>query len=275
MKIGIGTILSSETIDILELAPRVEELGFESLWAPEQPTLPVDTAEPIPREWGEIPDPFILLSRAAAVTETLMLGTGIVVVTEHHPVTLAKVVGTVDMCSNGRLLFGIGVGSHAEQSEIFGVDFAHRWTQAREAVFAMKALWTKDISEHHGHYYNFPPVYCYPKPTQKPHPPVFLGSMVPQVFARVVAYADGWIPIGLTPGQILKGRESLNKLAIGAGRDPRAIQITAYCENTDSAVMREYMEAGADRIVLSLQSAGKKESFKALDAIAANAKEFL
>ena len=275
MKLGIGTILGPETIDIVDLAPHVEGLGFESIWTGKQPTLPVHTADPIPREWGNIPAPFILLSRAAAVTQTLKLGTAVVVVTEHHPVTLAKSVGTLDMYSNGRLIFGIGTGSHSEEAGIFGVDFAHRWTQAREAVGAMKELWTEDISEHHGSYYDFPPVYCYPKPVQKPYPPILLGSMVPQVFGRIVAYADGWIPIGIQPEKVREGRQKLDELAVNAGRDPESIDITTFSETNDIGDIQEQAEAGADRIILSLPSAARDESLRTLDAIALQVKDLL
>tara|TARA_Y100000590_G_scaffold51824_1_gene54373 strand:+ start:341 stop:1168 length:828 start_codon:yes stop_codon:yes gene_type:complete len=275
MKLGIGTILGPQTIDIVDLAPRVEDLGFESIWTGEQATLPVQTADPIPREWGNIPDPFVLLSRAAAVTKTLKLGTAVVVVTEHHPITLAKAVGSLDMYSKGRLVFGIGIGSHPEEAEIFGVDFAHRWTQACEAISAIKELWTQDISEHHGAYYDFPPVYCYPKPVQKPYPPILLGSMVPQAFGRVVAYADGWIPIGVTSDKIREGRQILDELAANAGRDPNSIDITTFSETNDIVDIQEQIEAGADRIILGLPSAGRDESLLALDAIAVQVKDLL
>ena len=149
MYIGLSTIFTSYSIDVADLAPRAEEFGFESIWTGEQPILPVVTKEPIPREWGDIPDPFILLTRAAAVTTTIKLGTAVCVVTERHPITLAKEVATLDMYSGGRFLFGIGTGSHREEADIFGADFDHRWTQAREAVAAMKELWTRDKSEFH------------------------------------------------------------------------------------------------------------------------------
>lgn len=275
MKLGIGTILGPQTIDILDLAPHVEDLGFESIWTGEQPILPVHTADPIPREWGNIPDPFVLLSRAAAVTKTLKLGTGVVVITEHHPITLAKAVGSLDMYSKGRLIFGIGTGSHAEEAEMFGVDFIHRWTQAYEAVSAIKKLWMQDVSEHHGVYYDFAPAYCYPKPVQKPYPPILLGSMVPKAFGRVVAYADGWIPIGVTSDKIREGRQILNELAANAGRDPKSIDITTFSETNDIVDIHQQIEAGADRIILGLPSAGKDESLRKLDAIAVEVRDLL
>ena len=268
MHVGLGTILTGDSIDIADLAPRVEDLGFDSIWTPEQPVLPVVTEAPIPREWRDIPDPFVLLSRAAAVTSTLKLGTAVCVVTERHPITLAKEVATLDMYSVGRFLFGIGTGSHREQAEIYGVDFDHRWKQAREAVAAMKELWTQDESEFHGRYYDFPPVYCYPKPRQEPHPPILLGSHVPQVFRRIVEYADGWAPIQVTPESAAEARRTLDRLAEGAGRDPRSIEITAFGVPADRQVISAYERAGVDRVVVGLPTANKADSLAELDRIA-------
>lgn len=269
MHIGLSTILTEYSIDVAELAPRVEELGFESIWTPEQPTLPVVTEEPIPREWGDIMDPFVLLSRAAAVTTTLKLGTAVCVVTERHPVSLAKTVSTLDMYSSGRFLFGIGTGSVREQSKIFGSDFDHRWTQAREGVLAMKELWTKEQSEFHGKYYDFPPVYCYPKPKQEPHPPILLGSHVPQVFKRIVDYADGWIPIEIPPERVAKARTKLDSMAEAAGRDPRSIDITVAGVPAERDAIEQYERAGADRVLVGLPTAGREESLAELDRMAA------
>ena len=268
MHIGLSAILTEYSIDVVDLAPRVEELGFDSIWASEQPILPVVTETPIPREWGDIPDPFLLLSRAAAVTTTLKLGTAVCVVTQRHPITLAKEVATLDMYSGGRFLFGIGTGSHREEADIYGVDFDHRWTQAREAVAAMKELWTREVSAFHGKYYDFPPVYCYPKPRQKPHPPILLGSHVPQVFRRIVDYADGWVPIDISPERAAEARRRLDSLAEKAGRDPRSIEITAFGVPADRQVVSEYERAGVDRVVVGLSTANRADSLAELDRIA-------
>ncbi len=270
MRIGLGTILNAYSVDIADLAPRAEELGFESIWTGEQPVLPVATETPVPREWGDIPDPFLLLSRAAAVTSTLRLGTGVCVVTERHPITLAKEVATLDMYSSGRFLFGIGTGVHREEAAIFGADFDHRWTQAREIVAAMKELWTQDKSEFHGKYVDFPPVYCYPKPEQKPHPPILLGSHVSQVFRRIVDYADGWVPINITPQGVAAARKRLDALAEEAGRDPCSIEITAFGVPADRQVVMQYERAGADRVVVNLPTANRPESLSELDKIASS-----
>ncbi len=268
MHIGLSTILTSYSIDVADLAARAEELGFESIWTGDQPILPVVTKQPIPREWGDIPDPFILLTRAAAVTSTLKLGTAVCVVTERHPITLAKEVATLDMYSGGRFLFGIGTGSHREEADIFRADFDHRWTQAREAVAAMKELWTQDQSEFHGKYYDFPPVYCYPKPAREPHPPILLGSHVPQVFKRIVDYADGWLPFNVSPEGIAKARKRLNELAEAAGRDPNSIDVTALGVPAERDLISRYEVAGADRVALDFPTANREDSFANLDRIA-------
>ena len=226
------------------------------------------TETPIPREWGDITDPFVLLSRAAAITTTLKLGTAVCVVTERHPVSLAKTVATLDMYSSGRFLFGIGTGSIREQANIFGTDFDHRWTQARESVAAMKELWTKEQSEFHGKYYDFPPVYCYPKPKQKPHPPILLGSHVPQVFKRIVDYADGWVPIEIPPERVSAARAELDSLARAAGRDPRSIDITVAGVPAEPDAIKQYERAGADRVLVGLPTAGREESLAELDRLA-------
>lgn len=270
MKIGLSGILTADSIDVAEFARRAEGLGFESIWTGEQSVLPVETETPIPREWGDIPDPFVLLSRAAAVTTTLKLGTSVCVVTERHPISIAKAAATLDMYSSGRFLLGIGTGSIREEADIFGVDFDHRWTQAREAVAAMKELWTKDVSEFHGKYYDFPPVYCYPKPVQSPHPPILLGSHVPQVFKRIVDYGDGWLPIEVSPERVAEARARLDGLAEAAGRDPRSIEITAFGIPDDPDVIRRYEHAGADRVVLNFPTADTSESIAALEKMASS-----
>jgi probable F420-dependent oxidoreductase len=235
MKVGIFHYLSTAyAIDPGVLAKRAEELGFDSLWLPEHPILPVTTVTPfplggpIPAFYADLIDPFVGLARASAVTKTIKLGTGICLVPERNPLLLAKEIATLDHFSGGRFLFGIGAGWLKEETEIMGGDFAHRWTQTQEAVMAMKALWTQEEAEYHGRYYDFPPVRSFPKPAQKPHPPIVLGSITSRrVFQRIVAWGDAWMPVGVSLEEMKQGRETLNELAVQAGRDPRSIQVVA------------------------------------------------
>ncbi len=276
MDIGISTFLTDYSVDVATVARRIEELGFDSLWVPEHPIIPVNTASPwpgspdgvIPKVYADIVDPFVALARASGVTTTLKLATGIVLVPERHPILLAKEVATLDMYSGGRFIFGIGAGWNREESEILGGDFDHRWTQARESVLAMKELWTKVESEHHGKYYDFPPVYSFPRPAQRPHPPVLLGGMARNVFRRVVEYGDGWLPNRVTPEDVAKGRATLDELATAAGRDPASIQITVFGQQPDRDLLRRFEEAGADRVTIRLETAPEAESLADVERIA-------
>src|SRR5919198_5967996 len=192
MKIGVFVFQTDDVLDPAVLAKKAEELGFESFWVPEHPIIPVQTSSPypgssdgsIPESYSRIVDPFVALARASAATQTIKLGTGICLVPERNPLLLAKEIATLDRLSGGRFLFGIGAGWLKEETEIMGGDFAHRWTQTHDAIMAMKELWTKDEAAYHGKYYNFPAVRSFPKPAQKPHPPIFIGGCDKKVFKR-------------------------------------------------------------------------------------------
>lgn len=277
MDIGISTFPTDYSADIALVAKRAEELGFESLWVPEHPVLPVRAKTPwpgsadgvIPRVYADIVDPFVALARASAVTSTLKLGTGICLVPERNPLLLAKEVATLDMYSGGRFLFGIGAGWLREETEMMGGNFRHRWSQTREAILAMKELWTKTESEYHGEFYDFPPVYSFPRPAQRPHPPVLLGGMAKNVFKRVVAWGDGWMPNRVTPEQVKQGRAAIDELAEAAGRDPRSIKISVFGQASDRDLMLRLGEAGADRVMIRVETAPEAETMAQLESIAA------
>src|SRR5437899_9533049 len=195
-------------------------------------------------------DPFVALARASGATKTIKLGTGIVLVPERHPLLLAKEISTLDLFSGGRFLFGIGAGWLREETQIMGGDFDRRWTQTRESILAMKELWTKPAAEFHGKYYDFPPVKSFPKPLQKPHPPVLLGGGAKNVLQRVVAWGDGWLPNRVTPEQLRESRATLDRMAKDAGRDPATITISVYGQPVDRDLVRRLHEAGATRVVV-------------------------
>ncbi|HJU11541.1 MAG TPA: LLM class F420-dependent oxidoreductase [Candidatus Binataceae bacterium] len=236
MKIGVFLLPSAQSADPAIVARRAEELGFASFWVPEHPILPVHCSSgypgtvdgSIPPLVGIIADPFVALGRASAVTSKIQLGTGVCLVPERNPLLLAKEIATLDHYSNGRFIFGIGAGWLKEETEIMGGDFAHRWSQTRDAILAMKQLWTKDESEYHGRFYNFPAVRSFPKPAAKPHPPVLLGGSSKYVFKRIVEWGDGWLPTGVSLEGIQTGRATLNELAEKAGRDPQSLTIIAF-----------------------------------------------
>ena len=260
MDVGLTTGISTDSVDVAVLAQKAESLGFESFWLPEHTIVPVHTTSryggtadgSIPLSMSDSGDPLIGLARASAVTQHIKLGTAISLVPEHNPILQAKQIATLDRLSNGRFIFGIGAGWLLEETEIMGGDFEHRWGQSREAILAMKELWTQDEAEFHGKYYNFPPVRCNPKPVQKPHPPVFLGGNAPNVFKRIAAWGDGWMPVRVTPEQVKMGRATLDELAEAAGRDPKTIRLMVCNVPADRDSIRALESAGADRVTVSL-----------------------
>lgn len=257
MNIGTSIPLPAYTIDPAFIGRKAEELGFESLWYAEHPIMPVHSASPFPATGGAIPEtyahftePYIALARASGVTNTIKLCTGITLVPERNPLLLAKEIATLDLFSGGRFVFGIGTGWNREETEIMGGDFDHRWSQTREAIEVMKELWTKEEAEYHGRFFDFPPVKSYPKPSQKPHPPILLGGMARNVLRRVVAHADGWLPNRVTPTQVEDGRARLDALAAEAGRDPASLTISVYGQDPDRSLVQSFLDAGADRVVI-------------------------
>ena len=257
MKVGTSVPLPAYTIDPAFMAKKAEDLGFDSIWYAEHPAVPVHSDSPFPATGGEIPwtyshftEPYIALARASAVTSTIKLGTGITLVPERHPLLLAKEVAALDLYSDGRFQFGIGTGWLKEETEIFGGDFPRRWTQTREALDVMKRCWTEEEAEYHGKYYDFPPVRSFPKPMQKPYPPILIGGMAPNVLKRIVAHADGWLPNRVTPQEIENSRKELATLCADVGRDPASIQIVIYGQEPDRAHFQSLVDAGADSVVV-------------------------
>ena len=279
MDIGIFVFESDSSADPAVLARRAEELGFESFWVPEHPVIPLKTSSPypasadgiIPDVYGRIVDPFVALSRASAVTSTIKLGTGICLVPERNPLLLAKEIATLDLYSEGRFIFGIGAGWLQEETEVMGGDFAHRWTQTKDAILAMKELWTKDEAEYHGTHYDFPPVRSFPKPVQKPHPPVFLGGKALNAFKRVVEWGDGWMPNRVSAEEIRLGRETLDRLSKEAGRDPSTIQVMAFGMSgqfRDREAIMDLEQAGADRVTIWLDNTEGAGALREMEDIA-------
>ena len=257
MNIGTSVPLPAYTIDPAVMAKKSEDLGFESIWYAEHAAVPVHSDSPFPATGGEIPwtyshftDPYIALARASGATSKIMLGTGITLVPERNPLLLAKEIASLDRFSGGRFLFGIGTGWLKEETEMMGGDFEHRWTQTREAIEVMKELWTKEEAEYHGRYFDFPLVKSYPKPLQKPYPPIILGGMAKNVLRRVVAHADGWLPNRVTPADVEESRKKLDAMAAEAGRDPKSITISVYGQLPEHDVVHSLLNAGADRVVV-------------------------
>jgi probable F420-dependent oxidoreductase len=260
------------SIGVRELAVAVEERGFESLFLPEHSHIPTDRTSPwpggpeLPRHYLHTIDPFIGLSAAASVTEHLKIGTGVCLVVQRDPIDLAKQVSTIDQLSNGRFLFGVGGGWNREEMANHGTDPARRFDIMRERIYAMKEIWANDEAEYHGAHVNFDPIWQWPKPLQKPHPPILVGGDGPTVLKRVLDYGDGWFPLhGRSEVPIAERITELNQRAEALGRDP--IPVTMFAGPAQQQVVEEYMDAGVDRYVFSVPSSGTEQVIPVLDRL--------
>src|SRR5216683_7993470 len=200
MKIGAVMFFTTDSMQPAALGRALEERGFESLWVPEHTHIPSTRKTPYPaggpliRPYYDIMDPFLALNTAAAVTTKLKIGTGIALLTQRDPIVTAKVVSSIDQLSNGRFLFGVGNGWNQDEIENHGTVFASRHKLARERIEAMKTIWTEEEPEYHGEFVNFDKMKQWPKPAQKPHPPIIVGGAFPYAARRAIRYGDGWIP---------------------------------------------------------------------------------
>jgi probable F420-dependent oxidoreductase len=240
-----------------ELARAAEERGFESFWVGEHTHIPAARQTPYPGG-GELPkpyyhmaDPFVSLMAAAAATRTIKLGTGICLVVEHDPLVLAKSVATLDWLSNGRVLFGIGGGWNREEMEHHGTPFGRRWQVMRERVLAMKALWTQEEASFHGEFVNFDRAISFPKPVQKPHPPILFGGATAHGRARVVDYCDGWIPIDVLLDDLPAAIADLRARAVAAGRKAESLSVTVFAFQPPAPdALARMEEMGVERVTM-------------------------
>jgi probable F420-dependent oxidoreductase len=276
MEIGAFIFPTAYSIRIDELARALEERGFESFFVTEHTHIPASRRTPwpgggeLPKEYAHTLDPFIGLMAAAAATSRLRVGTGICLVIEHDPIVLAKVVASLDLLSNGRVLFGVGAGWNAEEMENHGTHFPTRFRVMRERVLAMKAIWTQEEAEYHGDFVNFDRIWSYPKPVQRPHPPVLLGGEGRHTLRRVVEFCDGWFPRGRAGVDVVLAQlQELRAEAARAGRDPKTISVSVFGGKPDPAALDRYREAGIDRYVLPLPSEGRERVLPILDQHAA------
>jgi probable F420-dependent oxidoreductase len=279
MDLGLSHFLADYGMPPGELARRAEERGFESLLLPEHTHIPVSRRSPYPAG-GELPpeyshtlDPFVALAAAAAVTERIKLGTGVCLVIERDPIVTAKEVATLDQLSGGRFLFGVGAGWNREEMENHGTDPRTRFRRMRESVEAMKAIWTQDEAEYHGKLIDFDPIWLWPKPVQKPHPPVLVGGLGEKVYDRVIAYGDEWIPNRVRDPEALRERiDELQRRAEAAGRG--RIPVTVFGVQPDPRLLDGLRDAGVDRALFSLAAGTPDEVGRRLDELAGVAAEW-
>lgn len=256
------------------LARALEERGFESLWVTEHTHIPVSRRTPypgggeLPPEYSHSHDPFIALTAAAAATTKLKVATGICLMIQHDPIVAAKQIASLDMLSGGRFLFGVGGGWNAEEMEDHGTVFKTRWRLLRERILAMKELWTKDEAEFHGEFVNFDKSWSWPKPVQKPHPPIYLGGDSPAMFDRIVDYADGWMPIGFRVGDLASKLQTLRERAEKAGRDPKSIRVTLFGAEPNRAALDKLAALGVERATFRVPSEKSDKVLPLLDSYA-------
>ena len=261
LPIGITMFVTDVSIGPAALAREAEARGFESLFVPEHTHIPTSrrtpypAGEPLPDEYRRTFDPFVALTAAAAATERIKLGTGICLVAQHHPINAAKATASIDLVSNGRFVFGVGFGWNQDEMEDHGVEPKRRRAQCREHVLAIKSLWQDEEASFDGEFVHLPPSWSWPKPVQRPHPPILVGGAAgPTLFQHIVEYADGWVPMG---GRgLAENIPTLRGLAEDAGRDPAGIRVTVAIDAPpDPARIERYADLGVERVVLWLPSA--------------------
>jgi probable F420-dependent oxidoreductase len=279
MELGLAHFLTDYGMEPVELARAVEERGFESLLLPEHTHIPVsrDTPYPaggeLPPEYSHTHDPFTALAAMAAVTERIKLGTGVCLIIQRDPIVTAKEVATVDRISGGRFLFGIGAGWNREEMENHGTDYRTRFTRMRESVEAMKAIWAEDEAEYHGKIVDFDPIWCWPKPVQRPHPPVLVGGLGEKVLDRVVAYGDEWIPNRIkSPEELGERIGELQRRAEAAGRG--RIPVTMFGAKPEARLLERLRDAGVTRSMFYLPAAERGEVERGLDSLTEVAAEW-
>jgi len=274
MRVGVFYFSPDYGIDIGELASALEERGFASLDIPEHTHIPTSRRSPF-RGGGELPkmyshthDPFVGLSFAAAATKKLLLGTGICLIPERDPIVTAKCVASLDQLSGGRFIFGIGGGWNVEEMENHGARYNTRFKLMRERILAMKALWTQEEASFHGELVNFDPVWSYPKPAQKPHPPILLGGESDYTLRRIVEYCHGWIPRPVGDFTPRGAVDRLRRMAETKGRDPKSLSISVFRAPAEKATLAEYRAAGIDEALLEVPDLSRDEILQLLDRYA-------
>jgi probable F420-dependent oxidoreductase len=270
VRFGVTMFPTDYAVDPDQLARMAEDRGFESLFFPEHTHIPAGRETPYPAG-GELPemywhtyDPFVALTAAAAATERLLLGTGICLVVERDPITTAKEVASVDRLSGGRFLFGVGAGWNREEMANHGTDPRRRFGVMAERVDAMKAIWNEDEASYHGRYVNFDRIWAWPKPLQRPHPPIIVGGNGARVLERVVAFGDEWMPNRIEdPGELARRISELGELAAAAGRERPPIGL--YAAPAKAEEVAAYERAGVERYVFYVSSAPREDAERRLD----------
>jgi probable F420-dependent oxidoreductase len=274
LRFGATMFATDRSIAPADLARALEERGFDSLYLPEHTHIPTSrrtpapTGDPIlPDEYSRCLDPFVALATAAAVTNRLRVGTGVCLVAQRDPIVTAKAVATLDHLSGGRFVLGAGYGWNIEEMEDHGVDPHRRRARAREHLLAMQRLWSDEAAAFEGEFVRFPPCWSWPKPLQRPRPPVLLGGAPgPTLFQHIAELADGWIPIG--GAGVAAALPALHEAMHQAGRDPATLQIVLFGVLPDAAKVAYYESLPVTEVIFRLPSADREQVLPALDRAA-------
>ncbi|MGW2558216.1 LLM class F420-dependent oxidoreductase [Streptomyces sp. NPDC001514] len=270
MRISTTIFLTDETITPVRLARELEQRGFAGLYLPEHTHIPVERTTPypaggdLPPEYGRTLDPFVALGQAAAVTDRLLLGTGVTLVAQHDPIVLAKQIATLDFVSGGRFTLGVGFGWNKEEAADHGVEWSTRRELGRDRMLLMRALWSPEPVAYKGDFASVRASYAYPKPVAGGAPRTLVGGAAgPKLFSHIAEYADGWMPIG---GRgLTESVPVLREVWEKAGRDPGALQIVPYAVLPSAGKLAHYAELGVEEVVLQLPPAGEGEVLRVLD----------
>ena len=276
MQFGAAMFFTDYSMTPAALGRALEERGFESVWAPEHSHIPLSRKSPfpgggdLPKRYYDTMDPFVTLTAAAAATTKLKVGTGVCLVNQRDTIQTAKLVASIDQVSAGRFLFGIGVGWNQEEMENHGTVFETRAKLTRERIEAMKQIWTKSKPEYHGEFVNFDPMMAWPKPVQKPHPPVIVGGAFPQGARRALRYGDGWFPLGGRMSEdIAQVIQRFNQMAAEMGRNPAKVPLSLFGTAEDADRLRRLRDLGIARVVVTLDSEKEDTILPILDRWAA------
>jgi len=262
MKFGASMFFTDYSMGPAELAVAAEERGFDIVWSPEHSHIPLSRKTAflfggeLPKSYYDVMDPFVTLTAAAMATRTLKIGTGVCLVAQRDPIQTAKLVASIDRVSGGRFVFGVGNGWNQDEMENHGTDFETRHKRARENIEAMKVIWTKSKAEYHGEFVNFDPMMAWPKPVQKPHPPILVGGAFPYSARRAIRYGDGWMPqvTAQSPTSLIELIPRFRRMCAEAGRDPDRMDISIGQQQPDADLVRRYRDAGVNRVSTSLPS---------------------
>jgi probable F420-dependent oxidoreductase len=270
MNIGVTAFLTDRAMDPGAFAVAAEERGYHSLYLPEHTHLPVGSAPPAlvagvhAEDYRRSLDPFAALAAAAALTDRILLGTGIALVAQHDPIVLAKLIATIDHLSGGRFVLGMGYGWNSQEAADHGVAFADRRAIAREKVLCMQALWDGDEASFDGEWVRLPPSYSWPKPIQRPRVRTLIGGGAgPRLFAAVADYADGWMPIG--GAGLADALPALRAAFAAAGRDPATLHVVPFGTVPTVGKLEHYASLGVTEVVVRVPSGDADEMRRVLD----------